>query len=99
MQFLVLAYDGDDAEAPERRRRAREAHLAGARRLAAEGSIIEGGAILDDDGRMIGSAVFVDFPSRADLDRWLTSDPYVIGNVWQRIEIKPVRLAPLRSGA
>jgi uncharacterized protein YciI len=98
MQFLIIAYDGTDEGAPGRRLAVREAHLANARRLAAEGRIIEGGAILDEEGRMIGSAVFADFPSRAALDDWLRSDPYVTGDVWRTIEVRPLRLAPLRGG-
>lgn len=93
MQFLVTAYDGTDPDAPARRQAVRDAHLAGARRLAEEGRIVIGGAILNDAGDMIGSAVIVDFASRAELDEWLRSDPYVTGGVWQRIEVKPFRAA------
>jgi uncharacterized protein YciI len=46
---------------------------------------------------MTGSAVFVDFPDRAALDAWLARDPYVVQGVWQRIEVKPFRLAALTS--
>lgn len=97
MQFLVIARDGEDAQALDRRLKVREAHLAGARKLAAEGRIVEGGAILDDDGKMLGSAVIVDFPGRAALDDWLKNDPYVTGDVWRKIDIMPFRLAPLRE--
>lgn len=99
MQFLVIARDGEDSEALNRRLKVREAHLAGARKLAAEGRIVEGGAILDDDGKMLGSAVIVDFPDRAALDDWLKNDPYVTGDVWRKIDIMPFRLAPLRDKA
>jgi len=37
----------------------------------------------------------VDFPSKADLDAWLKAEPYVIGNVWQKIEVLPARVPPL----
>src|SRR3546814_9217057 len=77
MQFLVTAYDGTDAEAPARRQAARDAHLVGARRMTAEGRFLLGGAILDDAGGMIGSACVVAFASRAELDEWLRTDPYV----------------------
>jgi uncharacterized protein YciI len=91
--YLVLAHDGDDPEAPARRLAAREAQLGGARAMAARGELIAGGAILDEAGAMIGSAVIVAFPSRAALDAWLAREPYVAGRVWQRIEVKPFRLA------
>ena len=96
MEFLVIAYDGTDHDALERRMAVREVHLKNARRLVAAGHIVEGGAILDEAGQMIGSAVIVDFPSREALDDWLNTEPYIIHGVWQTIEIKPFRLAPLR---
>lgn len=93
MQFLVIAYDGKDAAAPARRLAAREAHLAGARRRKAEGRTVARGAILDEDGRMIGSAAIVDYPSRAELNEWLKNDPYVTGGVWVDIQVQPFRQA------
>ena len=93
MQFVVIAYDGEDSHAPERRTKARPAHIEGAARMKKDGSMLTGGAMLDDDGAMIGSVMVVDFPSRAELDAWLASDPYVTGNVWRRIEVRPFRVA------
>ena len=95
MEFLVIAYDGTDEEAPARRDVARKAHLENARRLAAAGRIIEGGAILDEAGEIVGSAAIVDMPSREALDDWLNTDPNVIHGVWQTIEVRPFRRAPL----
>ncbi len=93
MQYLVVAYDGTDPEAPARRQAVREAHLAGARDMGASGAMICGGALLDDAGGMIGSACIVEFVDRAALDTWLETDPYVTGNVWQRVEVTPFRRA------
>lgn len=96
MEFLVVAYDGKDAGAKERRLNARPAHLDGVQVLKANGAFINGGAILDDQGNMIGSTLYVDFPSRAAFEQWLQNDPYVTGGVWVDIEVKPIRLV-LRS--
>jgi uncharacterized protein YciI len=93
MQFLVTVLDGTDAEAPARRQAVREAHLVGARRMAEEAVIIAGGAILDDEGRMIGSTVIYEVPDRATLDAIIAADPYVTGGVWRNIEIRPFRVA------
>lgn len=93
MQFLVIAHDGEDPQAPDRRLKARPAHIDGALRMKEKGSMLSGGAILDDDGKMIGSAMFVEFPTRAALDAWLETDPYVTGGVWRRIEVRPFRVA------
>ena len=46
MQFLIIAYDGTDEGALDRRMAAREPHLVGARAMKANGSMIVGGAIL-----------------------------------------------------
>jgi uncharacterized protein YciI len=92
-QFLVLAYDGTDAGAPERRKSVRPRHFEGIKPMVEKGEIVYGGAILDDAGGMIGSAVFVEFPSRRELDAWLDREPYVKERVWQKIEVKPVRVA------
>jgi hypothetical protein len=93
MEFLVIAYDGKDAGAKERRLRARPAHLENVRKMQQAGSFINGGAILDDNGEMIGSTLYVEFASRAELAQWLNTDPYVTGGVWVEIEVKPIRLA------
>ena len=92
MQFRIVAYDGLDEGALNRRLAARESHIAGAIALKKAGHLIAGGAILDDAERMIGSTIYVDFASRADLDDWLQQDPYVIGDVWRDITISPIRL-------
>ena len=92
MQFMIVAYDGLDEGALNRRLAARESHIAGAIALKNAGHLIAGGAILDDAERMIGSTIYVDFASRADLDDWLQQDPYVIGDVWRDITISSIRL-------
>ena len=43
---------------------------------------------------MIGSAAVAQFATRAELDAWLRTDPYVTGGVWQDIEVIPYRVAP-----
>lgn len=93
-QFLVIAWDGTDGEASARRAAARPAHLATAAEMFADGRMKEGGAILNGAGQMIGSSCIVEFPDRASLDHWLATDPYVAGNVWQKIEVHPFRCAP-----
>lgn len=95
MQFLVVAYDGTDSEAPARRSAARQAHLEKARQLKAEGHFVEGGALLNEEGQMIGSALILDFPTREQLDKCLAEDPYTTGHVWNEVSITPFRCAPL----
>jgi uncharacterized protein len=94
MQWLIIARDGTDAGALERRMAARPTHLANAARLQAEGHLLVGGALVDDAGQMIGSACVAQFATRAELDAWLRTDPYVTGGVWREIEVLPYRVAP-----
>jgi uncharacterized protein YciI len=92
MEYLVIAHDGTDAGAKERRLKARQAHLEGAKALKANGQFINGGAILGEDGEMIGSSLYVEFTSREELDEWLANDPYTTGGVWVATKVYPVRL-------
>lgn len=93
MQFLVIAYDGTDEAALDRRMAAREKHIEGTRQMKETGAMLKGGAILDDDGKMIGSAMIVEFPSRDDVDIWLAADPYTTGDVWRTVDVRPFRSA------
>lgn len=94
MQYLVLAYDAKDPDALKRRMEAREAHLACIAQYKAMGCMHMGAALLDDEGTMIGSSIIAEFPSRKELDVWLTEDPYVTHNVWDEITITPCKIAP-----
>ena len=94
MDFIVIGKDGIDSEALNRRLSARQSHLEMLEKLKSEKKCLYATALLDDDAKMIGSMVVVDFNSREDLDAWLKVEPYVIGNVWQKIEVTPCRVAP-----
>jgi uncharacterized protein YciI len=91
MDFLVIAMDGTDKDAPARRAAARGDHLAGITKQKEEGHFVSGGAVLDDDGNMIGSVVVYDFPDRAAAEKCVAEDPYTKGNVWQDVTIRPFR--------
>jgi uncharacterized protein YciI len=93
VQFVIIARDGTDAGAASRRQEVRPAHLDGIRPLVERGHVPLGGAILDAEGQMVGSVMVVEFPTREDLDAWLSSDPYVTAGVWQEIEVHPYRAA------
>jgi uncharacterized protein YciI len=93
MQFLLIAYDGTDQEALNRRMNARPEHFQKIGKLKGTGEFLFGGAILDENDTMIGSMIVYDFPDRAALDERLKDEPYICRNVWQKIYIKPFRLA------
>jgi len=94
MQFLLLAYDATDSDALTRRMANREAHLATIDRYRTAGNMHIGAAICDDAGKMIGSCIICEFPSRVELDIWLAEEPYLTGKVWERTEITECRIGP-----
>jgi len=99
MHFLVLGYDGTDDGAVARRMAVREDHLAGSRRMYEAGRWLDSGALLDEAGSMVGSFIVCDFAFREELEtEWLDREPYVIGDVWRRIEIHPIRRSPRAPG-
>ena len=96
MQFLIIAYDGTDEKASERRLCVREKHLKGVEKNEEDGHHLYGAAILDEEGNMTGSIMIVDYPSKeALISEWLDSEPYVTENVWQKIEIKHCRVSDI----
>jgi uncharacterized protein len=95
MQFILLAYDGTDSAAPERRLKVRPGHLDKIKELKISGEFVFGGAILNDEGKMIGSMIVYDFPDRAALDERLKNEPYITEGVWKKIEIRPFRTAKI----
>jgi uncharacterized protein YciI len=98
LQFLVIGYDGKDEEALNRRLAVRQAHIALGDKMRDAEKMLYGAAILDDAAKMIGSILICDFESRNELDKWLEEEPYVTGNVWQKIEIKPCKVGPSFAG-
>jgi uncharacterized protein YciI len=92
-QYIIYGWDGTDADALERRMKARPAHLENSRKWKAAGNFLMGGAVLDEEGKMIGSTMVMQFENRNDLDEWLNGDPYVTEKVWQKIDVRPFRVA------
>lgn len=88
MQFLVIGFDGTDKDAKARRQKARPAHIALGDELVKKGHVWFGAALTDGNGEMIGSAFFMNFPSRKELDDYLKVEPYVTDNVWKTVEVK-----------
>lgn len=94
MQYLIVAYDGTDEKALERRMAVREEHIKLAKKNFNKRIILYAAGILDDDGKMIGSMFVCDLPSREEVDQWLKKDPYVTGNVWHKIEVQRAQVPP-----
>ena len=88
MQFIIKAYDGPNML--EKRMEVRPRHLEGMNRL--NDHIICAGGLLDENGKMKGSALVMDFDDRAGLDAYLASEPYVLEHVWEKIEVERINV-------
>ncbi len=84
MQFVIKAFDGEGML--NRRMEVRPRHFEGMERMK-EHTLCAGG-LLDDDVKMIGSLLVMEFPSRKELDEYLANEPYVVEHVWERIEVE-----------
>jgi uncharacterized protein YciI len=88
MQFLVKAYGGPDIL--EKRLAVRPRHLEGMKKLGSQ--VICAGGLLDEDGKMKGSALVMEFPDRAALEEYLKNEPYVTSGVWQKIDVEAMNV-------
>lgn len=93
MQYLVIAYDYDNAL--ERRMEARPAHVKSTQALMKSGKIITACAMVEDE-KMVGSTVITNFDTEEEFEAWLSNEPYVKGNVWdlENIQIVDVKVMP-----
>lgn len=89
MYFAVSCYDKDNSL--DLRVATREKHLAFAAEAGAR--IILGGALLSADDKMIGSHMIVEADDRPTLDAFLASDPYAIAGLFEKVTIKPMKIA------
>lgn len=92
---VIVAQDGTDAGAPDRRAAARPAHIARVTGMAADGTLALGGAILDEAGTMRGSIAVTRHATDAAARAWMAEDPYVTTGVWKDIALYGTRFAPL----
>lgn len=93
MQFLIVAYDGTDAEAPARRAAVRPAHLEEAKARFEGGRMALGGAILDAEARMVGSAMLIEAEDEAEARSVIENDVYYRTGVWVRYDLWPFKRA------
>lgn len=89
MDFALICRDAPGVL--ETRLAARAEHMAGLKLEKAAGTIVDGGAILDDGGNMVGSVVLCRFPDRAALDAYLAREVYAREQVWGDVEIIEMR--------
>jgi len=68
-------------------------HFESARELKKSDNFIFGGAILDDEGRMIGSVMVMQFETAEQLEAWKQNEPYITQKIWESYDIKPFKVA------
>lgn len=88
MQFMITAYDGTDGDALARRMKVQPQHLENMSKVREMGHVICAGGLLDDDGKMKGSFLIMEFDSRKQLDDYLETEPYMKSNVWQDVRVE-----------
>ena len=92
-QYLVTGYDFTDEGAQERRMNVRPHHIDALKVLKENGNYLMGGAVLDDDGKMIGSVLIMQFETEEALLAWKQGEPYITQKVWESVDVKPFKVA------
>lgn len=96
-QYIIHAWDDTDENALERRMKSRPAHFANARKMQSDGNFVFGGAMLNNEGRMIGSTMVVQFETNEELQYWLGTEPYIVGNVWKNFQVHSFKVADIEK--
>ncbi len=91
MQFIIKAYDGKGKL--EKRMEVRPRHLDNMSHI--KGKVVCAGGLLDDEGKMAGSVMIMEFDKEQDLQTYLDSEPYILEKVWENIEIEPINVVLL----
>jgi uncharacterized protein YciI len=84
MQFVITAYDG--AGMLDKRMEVRPLHLEGMERLKSH--LIAAGGLLDEEGKLKGSVLIMEFQSREEVEAYLASEIYVTERVWEKITVE-----------
>ena len=88
MQFIIKAYDGINTL--ERRMAVRPRHLENMSKV--NGKVICAGGLLDNEGKMKGSVLIMEFADRAGLDAYLASEPYIAEHVWEKVTVEAMNV-------
>ena len=91
MQFLITAYDGPGML--EKRMEVRERHLENMKKL--KDSVLCAGGLLDEEGKMKGSVLVMDFPGREQLGEYLNTEPYCVEKVWTDVKVETMNVVIL----
>ncbi len=93
MQFVITAHDGENML--ERRLAVRVRHLENMTKV--KGKVLCAGGLLDEEGKMKGSVLVIDFESRELLDEYLETEPYITEHVWETVEVERMNVVILND--
>ena len=93
MQFVITAYDGEGML--EKRMEVRPDHLANMSKI--KGKVLCAGGLLDEEGKMKGSVMVMDFPSKELFDEYLSSEPYIKAGVWETVTVEKMNVVLLNG--
>jgi uncharacterized protein YciI len=88
--MLYVAYCLDKPSHQAVRAENRPAHLEFLKAHAAQ--IVIAGPVMSDDGQQaVGSLLILEFENRAEVDRFLKSDPYAKAGLFASVDVRPWR--------
>ncbi len=93
MAFLIIASDHTDNDALARRLAARPDHLLVAKAKESEGILQFAGATVDEKGRVSGSVLVVNVPTKEDAAALAEADVYWSAKVWASYTVQEIRVA------
>ena len=84
MQFMIKALDGENML--EKRLAVRGRHLENMKNIKQH--VLCAGGLLDEEGKMKGSLLVLEFDDRLQLEEYLQSEPYIQEKVWEKVEVE-----------
>ena len=93
MQFVIKAYDGEGKLS--KRMEVRPRHLENMSKI--NGKVICAGGLLDEEGKMKGSLMVMEFESRAVLEDYLKSEPYITDGVWEKVDVEQLNVVLVKG--
>jgi len=92
-QYIVTGYDYTDTDALKRRMDVRPHHLDSLKQLKESGNYLIGGALLNEEGKMKGSVMILQFETEEELEAWRKNEPYLTQKIWESVDVKPFKVA------
>ena len=74
----------------DKRMEVRPQHLEGMTKLGEH--VVCAGGLTDGEGKLKGSVIVVDFDDRTGVDEYLSGEPYVVNNVWEKVTVEPINV-------